>query len=150
MPGPTVSREELEKAIAGVGGASELISVRVRDVEGGIKADVELAIADGLSHGGFILPQQKFSLDEVDFKPEKGRVEINGEVRAEGEANQMMNGAPVDAVLALANELPKHGHHLRAGDVVIIGSMLESPPAKVGDRAEIIFSSFGSLNFTLK
>jgi 2-keto-4-pentenoate hydratase len=150
LPGPEVTREELKSAIAGVGGASELISVRVRDAQGGIEAGVNLGITDGLSHGGFILPEQQFPLAKVDFSAETGRVEINGEVRATGAASQMMNGAPLDAVLALANELPKHGRHLRAGDVVIIGSMLESPPAKAGDHAAIIFSSFGSLDFNLE
>ena len=150
LPGPEVTREELTSAIAGVGGASELISVRVRDVDGGTKAGVHLGIADGLSHGGFILPAQQFPLDQVDFSAEKGQVAINGAVIAKGEANKMMEGAPLDAVLALANELPKYGRYLRAGDVVIIGSMLESPPAKAGDHAEIIFSSFGTLNFTLE
>ena len=65
---------------------------------------------------------------------EEGQVKINGELRAEGEAKIMMEGAPLDAVLALANRLPKHGRHLRAGDVVIIGSMLESPTAGAGGR----------------
>ena len=49
LPGPEVSRDELTSAIVGVGGASELISVRVRDVEGGIEAPLALGIADGLS-----------------------------------------------------------------------------------------------------
>ena len=99
LPGPKVSRDELEAAIAGVGGASELISARVRDTKGGIEAGLELGIADGLSHGGFILPEKKFPLNQVDFSAETGRVVINGEVRAQGAASQMMNGAPLDAVL---------------------------------------------------
>lgn len=150
LPGPKISREQLEAAISGVGGASELISVRLRDAQGGIKAGVDLGIADGLSHGGFILPEKKFSLDEVDFATEIGSIVINGKEQAKGEAKIMMNGKPLDAVLALANELPKHGRFLHVGDVVIIGSMLESPPANAGDRVEIKFTSFGSLEFTLE
>ena len=150
LPGPEVSRDELTAAIAGVGGASELISVRVRDAKGGIEAPLELGIADGLSHGGFILPKQRFPLKKVDFKTETGRVTINGKVEAEGGAKEMMNGAPLDAVLALANLLPKHGHHLRAGDVVIIGSMLKSPPAGASDHVTIDFSSFESLSVSFE
>ncbi len=150
LPGPKVSRKELEAAIGGVGGASELISVRVRDVQGGIEAGLHPGIADGLSHGGFILPAEQFPLDQVDFSTETGRVEINGRVEATGAAKIMMEGAPLDAVLALANELPKHGRHLHAGDTIVIGSMLDSPPAKAGDKARIIFSSFGTIEFTLE
>ncbi len=150
LPGAKISREQLKSAIGGVGGASELISVRLRDAQGGIKAGVDLGIADGLSHGGFILPEKQFQLDEVDFATEIGRVIINGEEKATGGAKQMMNGKPLEAVLALANLLPKHGRHLRAGDIVIIGSMLESPPATSGDQVEIDFSSFGTLKFSLE
>ncbi len=150
LPGPKISRETLKAAIAGVGGASELISARVRDTRGGIEAGIILGIADGLAHGGFILPEKKFPLKKVDFSTETGKVVINGKVQAQGGASQMMSGAPLDAVLALANLLPQHGRYLHAGDVVIIGSMLDSPPAKAGDHAEIIFSSFGKLDFTLE
>jgi len=145
LPGPKVSREELVAAVAGVGGASELISVRVRDAAGGIEAGANLGIADGLGHGGFILPERHVPLDKAPFDSEVGRVVINGQLEAEGAATQMMEGAPLDAVLSLANQLPKHGRYLRAGDVVIIGSLLESPPAKSGDRAEITFSTFEPL-----
>ncbi len=148
--GPKVSREELEAAIGGVGGASELISVRVRDTEGGIKAGVDLAIADGLGHGGFIFPNRIVPLGQAGFDTETGSVKINGKVLATGAAKSMMNGAPLDAVLALANGLLKHGHHLRAGDIVIIGSMLKSPPAVAGDHVEINFSSYESLSIDIK
>ncbi len=146
LPGPKVSRRQLEAAISGVGGTSELISARVRDVDGGLEAGLNLAIADGLSHGGFILPSQTVPLSEARFDTEIGSVKINEKVIATGHAKIMMEGDPLAAVLALANRLPQHGQHLRAGDVVIIGSMLESPPAGAGDHVDIEFSSFESLS----
>ncbi|MGI9428449.1 MAG: c-type cytochrome, partial [Bythopirellula sp.] len=145
LPGPRVSRDELAAAIAGVGGASELISVRVRDAAGGLEAGVNLSIADGLAHGGLILPKKQIPLFETSFDTELGRVAINGQLEAEGAAKQMMAGAPLDAVLSLANELPKLGRHLRTGDVVVIGSLLKSPPAAAGDRVEITFSTLEPL-----
>lgn len=150
LPGPKVSREQLKAAIGGVGGASEIISVRLRDAKGGIDTGVDLALADGLSHGGFILPKKHVPLAEANLDEETGQVEINGQVIAEGAAKTMMNGAPLDAVLALANLLPKHGRHLRAGEVVIIGSMLDSPPATVGDKVKINFSTFEPLSINFK
>ena len=150
LPGPTVSRKQLVAALSGVGGASEIISARLRDPEGGLETGVDIAIADGLSHGGFILPKKKVPLAKVDFSTEEGRVVINGEVIATGAASIMMDGAPLDAVLALANRLLKHGQYLRAGQVVIIGSLLDSPPASAGDHAEIGFSTFESLTIDFK
>ncbi len=150
LPGPIVTREQLTASIEGVGGASEIISTRLRDAEGGLKTGVNIGIADGLSHGGFILPKKQLLLDMANFDTDTGRVEINGELIAQGEAKVMMEGAPLEAVLALANSLPKHGHHLRAGQVVIIGSLLDSPPAKADDRVTIGFTSFESLHINFE
>ena len=150
LPGPKVSRRQLKAALHGVGGASELISVRVRDTEGGITAGLNLAIADGLSHGGFILPKKQVSLYAANFDTEVGSVKINEKTIATGTAKIMMNGDPLAAVLALANRLPKHGHHLRAGDVVIIGSMLDSPPAVAGDHVKIDFTTYEPLTIDIK
>jgi len=145
LPGPKVSREQLKSAVIGVGGASEMISARLRDAEGGLDTGVDIAIADGLAHGGFILPKRTVPLSEANFETEVGRVEINDKVIAAGAAKIMMEGAPLDAVLALANRLLKHGRHLRAGQVVIIGSLLDSPPAGKGDHVKIGFTSFEPL-----
>jgi 2-oxopent-4-enoate/cis-2-oxohex-4-enoate hydratase len=150
LPGPKVSRKQLEAAIGGVGGTSELISARVRDSEGGLESGVDLAIADGLSHGGFILPKKNVPLSKGNFDTEIGSVKINGKTIATGTAKIMMEGDPLAAVLSLANRLPKHGQHLRKGDVVIIGSMLESPPAVAGDHVEIIFTSYEPLTLDIK
>jgi len=145
LPGPNISREQLKAAITGVGGTSEIISTRLRNAEGGLDTGVDIAIADGLSHGGFILPQKTVSLAEANFDTEVGRVEINDQLKATGEAKIMMEGAPLDAVFALANQLLKHGRHLKAGQVVVIGSLLDSPPARAGDHVKIGFTSFETL-----
>ncbi len=143
LPGPEITRDELIEAIEGVGGFSELISIRTRDTEGGTEVASAHFIADGLSHGGFIQPARKFSLEKIDLKNIKAQVIINGEVAVEGDSK---NFAPLEAVLFLANTLPKYGRHLRAGDIIITGSILKAPPAKAGDKAEIVFSTFGSLD----
>ena len=143
LPGPVTSRDELIDAIESVGGFSEFINVRIRDAEGGTKATSAQSIADGLSHGGFIQPSQKFSLDEIDLSMEKTRVVINGEVKSEGDSKDF---AFLDAVLYLANTLPKYGRYLHSGDIIITGSMLTPPPAEAGEKVEIRFSSFETLS----
>lgn len=143
LPGPVTSRDEVIDAIKSVGGFSELISIRTRDAEGGITAPPAQAIADGLSHGGFIQPSQKFAIDKVDLKMIKTQVIINGKVKAEGDSKGF---AFIDAILYLANELPKYGRYLHSGDIIIAGSMLTPPPATVDDKVEIKFSTFEPLN----
>jgi len=139
----TTSRDEVIDAIESVGGFCELISVRTRDTEGGIKATSAQFIADGMSHGGFIQPSQKYSLDKIDLSEVSTQVIINGEVKSEGDSKGF---AFIDAVLFLANALPKYGRHLHSGDIIITGSMLTPPPASAGDKVEIKFSTFESLN----
>lgn len=143
LPGPVTSKDELIDAIESVGGFSELISIRTRDAEGGIKATPAQFIADGLSHGGFIQSNQKHALDEIDLNKVETRVKINDDVESEGDSKDF---AFIDAVLFLANALPKYGRQLRSGDLIITGSMLTAPPAKAGDNVEICFSIFDTLN----
>lgn len=143
LPGPVTTMEQLIDAIEGVGGFSELISLRVRDTLGSNNATPAQNIADGLSNGGFIRPNRVFPLETFNYKNEKARVEINGKTLSEGNSNKYKL---VDAVLFLANELPKYGRHLHTGDIVITGSILDAPPAKAGDEVKIIFSDFGQLS----
>ena len=70
-------------------------------------------------------------------------MEINGKTISEGNSDKYRL---LDAVLFLANELPKYGRHLRAGDVVITGSVLDAPPAKAGDDVSINFADFDRLS----
>lgn len=142
LPGPVTTREELIDAIKGVGGYSELISLRVRNAKGGKDATPAQSIADGLSNGGFIRAPRVFPLDEFDYQNEKAHVDINGKTISEGNSKKY---ALLDAVLFLANALPKYGRHLRAGDIVITGSILDAPPANAGDEVELIFSDFDPL-----
>ena len=148
LPGPVVSRKELLAAIDSVGGFSELISIRVRDAEGGTKATPAQSIADGLANGGFIQPRKKYAFDKFDLNQTiQTKVYVNGELKATGDSNGFRF---IDALLYLANSLPKYGRHLRAGDIVITGSMLTPPPVKAGDHVEINFSSFDPLSITFK
>lgn len=136
-------RDEVINAIESVGGFCELISVRTRDAKGGIKATSAQLIADGMSHGGFIQPSQKYSLDKIDLSKVSTQVIINGKVKSHGDSKGF---AFIDAVLFLANALPKYGRHLHSGEIIITGSMLTPPPASTGDKVEIKFSTFESLN----
>ncbi len=139
----TTSRNEVIDAIESVGGFCELISVRTRDAKGGIKATSAQFIADGMSHGGFIQPSQKYILDAIELTKVEAKVLINGEIKVEGNAE---NFAFLDALLFLNNSLSKYGRHLHSGDIIITGSILTPPQANAGDNVEIKFSNFESLN----
>ncbi len=148
LPGPVVSRDELLAAIDSVGGFSELISIRVRDAKGGTKATLAQAIADGLANGGFIQPKHKYAFNKFDLNQTiQAKVFVNGELKATGDSRGFRF---IDALLYLANALPHYGRHLRAGDIVITGSLLKPPPAKAGDYVKITFNVFKPLSITFK
>lgn len=146
LKGPSITKEELLDAIVGVGGYSELISLRMQGVNGE-KATLPHFIADGLSHGGFIKPKKTFSLNDTDINDQLGYVFINDTEIAKGSSK---GHAFIDEILLLSNSLLKYGRYLKAGDIVITGSILTSPPAKKGDDVDIRFSNYETLNFKLK
>ncbi|NOX66445.1 MAG: hypothetical protein GXO85_11845 [Chlorobi bacterium] len=147
LPSPVTTRNEVIDAIGGVGGFSELISIRTRDAKGGIKSTPAQAIADGLSHGGFIQPNKIFALDKVNLSKIETQVIINGKVKSEGNSKGFEF---IDAILYLANALPQYGRHLHSGDIIMTGSMLTPPPAKAGDKVEIKFSDFETLDLNFE
>ena len=147
LPGPVVSRQEVIDAIDSVGGFSELISIRIRDAQGGTKATLPQFIADGLSNGGFIQPKHKKPFGQVDLHNVKAEVIVNGKTVSTGDSRGF---AFIDALVYLANSLPKYSRYLRAGDIVITGSVLKAPPAKAGDHVEIKFSAFEPLSITFQ
>ncbi len=85
-------------------------------------------------------------LAEVDFSNELGQVEVNGTVVEEGPATSIMGTDPFEALVWIANELPKRGWHLRAGDFVVTGTVCVPPPVKAGDSARVIFTNLGSVS----
>jgi 2-keto-4-pentenoate hydratase len=152
LPGPAVSREELVTAVESVAGAIELISVRAEPVSAEKPETKTLAhtLADNASHGGAILGEVRLSLDEIDLRDEGAVARLAGVEKARGSSARVMNGDPLAALLWLANELPKHGRHLRAGDFVVTGSLFENPVIKAGESIEIEFTNLGKIAVGLK
>ena len=143
------TRAQVMAAIREVAGAIELIDVRVIPGEEGVEPTMNHMIAANLSHAGVMLTSERKALDEVDLIAELATVFVDGEEQASGEGKQIMGSNPLDALFWLANALPEHGLHLRAGDVVITGSLYDNPTLVSGSTAEVRFSSFGSISVSM-
>ena len=146
---PVKSREELYDAVESVRGAVEIISTRVLPGIAGEAATMNHMVAARLSHAGVLLSDEQFDIATFDAANEQAVALIEGEEEAAGRSNQIMNSSPVEALEWLANTLPEHGMYLRAGDIVITGSLYANPTLKAGQRAVVRFSSLGSLSVTL-
>ncbi len=149
LRGPEVTMEELRDAIGEVAGAIELISVKLVPSTDGTAPTIDHMIAGRLSHAGVTLTEKRVMLDEVDVAAEVGTAEVGGEEVASGAGAQIMNTTPLDAMLWIANALPKHGHYLRAGDIVITGSLYNNPTIASGQSATVSFTSLGELNISM-
>ena len=146
---PVSSKAELLDAVESVVGAIELISIRILPALGGDPPSTNLMIAARLSHAGVMLSEERFDPSTIDLEAETVVVEVDGVEVSSGAAGQIMNSSPLDALMWLTNELPRHGLGLRAGDVVITGSLYDNPTLKASQTAVVRFSSLGDLSVSL-
>jgi 2-keto-4-pentenoate hydratase len=78
-------------------------------------------------------------LDQVE-----ARVELNGSVVATGVGAAVLDN-PLNSVAWLARKLAEYGRSLRAGEVVMTGSLVRQFPLAPGDRAQASFSGVGAV-----
>ena len=140
LPGPESVARTSADAVEAVGAAMEFVSGRLAQPH-----SREHAVADNVYGAGVVLGSERFALGEVDLKAEIGKVEVNGEIQAEGPATSIMGKDPFEALVWIANELPKRGWHLRAGDFVVTGTVCAPPPVTAGDHARVSFTTLGSV-----
>jgi 2-keto-4-pentenoate hydratase len=140
LKGPTVSRADVIDAVENVGIAMEFVNFRVTEPR-----TREHAIADNGIAAGVVLGEARFDLDALDFQVIEGRVTVNGDTSHSGMATSIMGEDPLAALLWAANELPKWGMYLKAGDFVVSGTVCVPLPVRAGDNAKIEFTGMGTL-----
>jgi len=143
LPGPTVTREEVIDAIESVGIAMEFVNWRA--MEPNTRAH---AIADNGIAAGVVLAERRYDVSELDFGQIEGSVTVNSAETSNGMATSIMGVDPVQGLLWAANELPKYGMHLKAGQFIVSGTVCPPLPVTAGDNASIAFTGMGSLNAT--
>lgn len=143
LPGPVVTREEVLAAIDSVGIAMEFVNFRVLT-----PATREHAIADNGIAAGVVLSDRMHPVEELDFSKIEGRVTVNDGETSHGLATSIMDEDPIAGLLWAANEVPKWGMHLKAGDFVVSGTVCIPLPVSAGDSAEVEFTGLGYLRAT--
>ena len=149
LKGDGHTMEAVMEAVAEVAGAIELIDIRIVPGADGVPPSMNHNIAAQLSHAGFILTEQRHALEGFDLTGETARVLVDGVEQAYGNGSQIMGTTPLDAIHWIANALPKQGHYLRAGDVVITGSLYDNPTLVAGSTAHVEFTSFGAISVSM-
>ncbi|MEM2206047.1 MAG: fumarylacetoacetate hydrolase family protein [Sulfolobales archaeon] len=138
--GPGISVADILKATKGVLPAIEIVDTRLVG-----KRKVEDFIADSSGAAKVVLGGIISCVSGLDLRLIGCVVEINGEVVATS-AGAAALGNPVNSMVFLANALAEVGEYLRAGQVVITGSLVTAIPVKAGDYVKVSFDRIGSVS----
>ncbi|MCG8370982.1 MAG: fumarylacetoacetate hydrolase family protein [Proteobacteria bacterium] len=139
LAGPGVTEAGAIRATEYVTPCFEIVDSRVRDW------DIRLVdtVSDNASCGLVLLGDDRADPRELDLPACRMTVYRNGEVAAEGTGAAAL-GSPACCVAWLANALSRYGVELRAGDVVLSGSLVPFLPIAPGDSMRVEISGIGS------
>ena len=105
-------------------------------------------IVDHGGNGAFAYGPGTEDWESVDYTEHTVRQSINGEEKAVGSGQNVMNGNPIGSITWLANHLKMRGHTLKAGDWISTGSAAEMLP--VPDCGTVVgdFGPLGTVEVT--
>lgn len=139
LVGPGVTPSDVLAATDSVMACFEVVDSRIENW----KIKIEDTVADNASSGLFVLGTERVDPKKVDFVTCGMVVEKNGEVLSTG-AGAAALGSPLVCVAWLANALGKYGTPLRAGEVILSGSLVPLEPVKPGDQMRVLVGGIGS------
>jgi 2-oxopent-4-enoate/cis-2-oxohex-4-enoate hydratase len=137
--GPGISAADVLAATEGVMACFEIVDSRIENW----KIKIADTVADNASCGAFVLGDRLVSPQKVNLSLCGMVLEHNGEIIGTG-AGAASLGSPVNAVVWLANTLGRLGVPLRAGEVILSGSLAALVPIKAGDNLRVAIDGIGS------
>lgn len=139
LTGPGVTNADVLRATEAVLPCFEIVDSRIRDWQ--IK--IQDTVADNASCGLFVLGDRAVDPRKVDLATAGMVVEKNGELLSTG-AGAAALGSPVNCVAWLANTLGRFGISLKAGEVILSGSLVPLEPIQAGDFMRVDIGGIGS------
>lgn len=137
--GPGVTNADVLRATEAVIPCFEIVDSRIRDW----KIRIQDTVADNASCGLFVLGDNAVDPRKVDLATAGMVVEKNGELLSTG-AGAAALGSPVNCVAWLANTLGRFGIPLKAGEVILSGSLVPLEPVQAGDNMRVDIGGIGS------
>jgi 2-oxopent-4-enoate hydratase len=138
LTGPGVTVAQVLNATAGIMPALEIIDTRIKDW----KIKIQDTIADGASIGRIVVSGQLIPVESFDMRYMGMVLEKNGEIVATA-AGAAVLGHPANAVTWLANKLAHYNISLKAGEIIMSGSLTVACPVAAGDNIRAIFDRIG-------
>jgi 2-keto-4-pentenoate hydratase len=129
-----VSYGSIVRAVEGVVPAFEVIDSRIKNW----KIKIQDTIADNASSARFILGEKLTDIKLFDLRTIGVVVRRNGEIVQTGVGANVLND-PINSVMWLAKKLLELGDYIKAGDVVLSGSLIAPIDVNKGDAIEAEF-----------
>ncbi len=133
-------RSTIAPAVEAVMAGIEVVDDRWVDYT---RMDVATLIADDFFGAGGVLGEPVTSWRDLDLAALSGSMSINGQQVGSGVSSDIM-GHPFEALAWLANTAVQHGNSLRAGEIVFLGSIVETKWLEPGDHVVIDIDGLGS------
>ena len=141
LRGPGLTVNDVLAATDSVKACFEIVDSRIRDW----KIKIEDTVADNASSGMLVVSDGNVSPGDVDLVACRMKLEKNGELVGSGTGAASM-GSPVTAMTWLVNTMGSLGITLRAGEIVLSGSLGPLVPVVKGDRMHLTIEGIGSCN----
>lgn len=139
------TREEVARAVDACVAAIEVVEDRYVDYAA---LGAPSLIADDFFGAGCVLGELHEGFDPRRLRDVSARMLINGKEVGAGLGTDVM-GEPLDALAWLANTLVRRGKHLRAGEFVLLGSLVQTHWIELGDEVLIQNDPLGSASLLL-
>lgn len=139
LMGPGITNADVLAATECVMPCFEIVDSRIENWQ--IK--IQDTVADNASCGLFLLGDNAVDPRKVDLVTCGMVVEKNGQIISTG-AGAAALGSPVNCVAWLANTLGRFGIGLKAGEVILSGSLVPLEPVKAGDFMSVSIGGIGN------
>jgi 2-keto-4-pentenoate hydratase len=141
LRGPGISAADVLAATKYVLPVLEIIDSRIVDW----KIKLPDTVADNASCGKVVIGGSVRRVDQLDLRLVGVVLEKNGEIVATG-AGAAVLGNPANAVAWLANKLATLDQGLKAGELILPGSLTAAVAVKAGDHVRATFDHLGSVS----
>lgn len=145
--GAPYDRDGVSEAVESVTTAFEVVDNR-RTQGQDTQTQLLTTIASNILNAGIVLGEPVADWRGIHLAGCRGYMEINGELVGEGMGSDVM-GHPLEPLAWLANNLASRGQELKAGMVVITGSIVSPKWLKPGDSALIEIEGLGKAELSV-
>lgn len=143
--GAPYTRDSVRDAVSAIMISIELVDDRYRDYR---ELDTPTMVADNFFNAAVVLGKPVEEWQDFDLAGAEATVDLNGTALGRGHGSLIMDH-PLEALAWLADRLAERDRHLKAGQLVTLGSVIPTHWASKGDRIDHRIPGLGSVSIRL-